>query len=98
VGRRVTFTNNFAVEGHYFNFSTSGQWLWDSPTVDFSYSERIPRFSFMAVARWSNAATWSNTIVLSKAWECALDFLFIRVGQNAVSIYPPLMIQQRANR
>ena len=28
-GRRVTFTNNFAVEGHYFNFSTSGQWLWD---------------------------------------------------------------------
>jgi len=28
-GRRVTFTNGFAVEGHYFNFSTSGQWLWD---------------------------------------------------------------------
>lgn len=28
-GRRVTFTNNFAIEGHYFNFSTSGQWLWD---------------------------------------------------------------------
>jgi len=28
-GRRVTFTNNYAVEGHYFNFSTSGQWLWD---------------------------------------------------------------------
>lgn len=28
-GRRVTFTNGYAVEGHYFNFSTSGQWLWD---------------------------------------------------------------------
>ena len=28
-GRRVTFTNSFAVQGHYFNFSTSGQWLWD---------------------------------------------------------------------
>jgi hypothetical protein len=25
----VTFTNSFAIEGHYFNFSTSGQWLWD---------------------------------------------------------------------
>jgi hypothetical protein len=24
-GRRVTFTNSFAIEGHYFNFSTSGQ-------------------------------------------------------------------------
>jgi Small-conductance mechanosensitive channel len=28
-GRRVTFNNSFAIEGHYFNFSTSGQWLWD---------------------------------------------------------------------
>ena len=28
-GRRVTFTNSFAISGHYFNFSTSGQWLWD---------------------------------------------------------------------
>jgi len=28
-GRRVTFVNSFAITGHYFNFSTSGQWLWD---------------------------------------------------------------------
>ena len=28
-GRRVTFMNGFAIEGHYFNFSTSGRWLWD---------------------------------------------------------------------
>lgn len=32
-GRRVTFTNSFAIEGHYFNFSTSGQWLWDEVQV-----------------------------------------------------------------
>jgi small-conductance mechanosensitive channel len=32
-GRRVTFTNSFAIEGHYFNFSTSGQWLWDELKV-----------------------------------------------------------------
>lgn len=32
-GRRVTFTNSFAIEGHYFNFSTSGQWLWDELQV-----------------------------------------------------------------
>jgi len=32
-GRRVTFTNSFAIEGHYFNFSTTGQWLWDELTV-----------------------------------------------------------------
>jgi small-conductance mechanosensitive channel len=28
-GRRVTFVNSYPIEGHYFNFSTSGQWLWD---------------------------------------------------------------------
>ena len=32
-GRRVTFTNSFAIEGHYFNFSTSGQWLKDELQV-----------------------------------------------------------------
>ena len=28
-GRRVAFSNSFAMERHYFNFSTAGQWLWD---------------------------------------------------------------------
>jgi len=28
-GRRVTFINSFAVKGQYFNFSTTGQWMWD---------------------------------------------------------------------
>jgi small-conductance mechanosensitive channel len=32
-GRRVTFVNSYAIEGHYFNFSTSGQWLWDELDV-----------------------------------------------------------------
>jgi small-conductance mechanosensitive channel len=32
-GRRVSFMNGFAIEGHYFNFSTAGQWLWDELQV-----------------------------------------------------------------
>lgn len=32
-GRRVAFTNGFAIEGHYFNFSTSGRWLWDDVRI-----------------------------------------------------------------
>jgi small-conductance mechanosensitive channel len=28
-GRRVSFLNGFAIRGKYFNFSTSGQWMWD---------------------------------------------------------------------
>jgi len=32
-GRRVSFVNGFAIEGHFFNFTTSGQWMWDELTV-----------------------------------------------------------------
>jgi hypothetical protein len=32
-GRRATFNNSFAIEGHYFNFSTTGQWLWDEVQI-----------------------------------------------------------------
>jgi small-conductance mechanosensitive channel len=32
-GRKVTLVNSFAIEGHYFNFSTTGQWLWDQLEV-----------------------------------------------------------------
>jgi small-conductance mechanosensitive channel len=28
-GRRVSFVNSYAIEGHYFDFTTSGQWTWD---------------------------------------------------------------------
>ena len=38
-GRRVTFTNGFAIEGHYFNFSTTGQWLWDELQLVLPYGE-----------------------------------------------------------
>ncbi|HVJ09176.1 MAG TPA: mechanosensitive ion channel domain-containing protein [Acidisarcina sp.] len=33
-GRRVTFLNKFAIAGQYFNFSTTGQWMWDEITVN----------------------------------------------------------------
>jgi small-conductance mechanosensitive channel len=32
-GRKVTVVNSFAIEGHYFNFSTTGQWMWDQIEV-----------------------------------------------------------------
>jgi small-conductance mechanosensitive channel len=32
-GRRVTLMNGFAIEGHYFNFTTTGQWLLDEVKI-----------------------------------------------------------------
>jgi small-conductance mechanosensitive channel len=81
-GRRVTFTNNFAIEGHYFNFSTSGQWLWDELTlvVDSSQSpypivdaiqkavlEATSQSAGEAEKEWKNAAQSRNVGALSAA-------------------------------
>lgn len=38
-GRRITFMNSFAIRGTYFNFSTSGQWMWDEISVTIPSSE-----------------------------------------------------------
>ena len=32
-GRRISFLNSFAIHGQYFNFSTTGQWMWDEIAV-----------------------------------------------------------------
>lgn len=32
-GRRVSFLNGYAIRGRFFNFSTTGQWMWDEIKV-----------------------------------------------------------------
>lgn len=32
-GRRISFINSFAIRGKYFNYSTTGQWMWDELKV-----------------------------------------------------------------
>lgn len=38
-GRRATFVNSFAIKGQFFNFSTSGQWMWDEIRVSIPAGE-----------------------------------------------------------
>ena len=40
-GRRITFMNGFAIRGQYFNFSTSGQWMWDEVTLNLPASDNV---------------------------------------------------------
>lgn len=40
-GRRITFMNGYAIRGQYFNFSTSGQWMWDEITLSLPASENV---------------------------------------------------------
>ena len=41
-GRQISFLNSFAIRGQYFNFSTSGQWMWDEIAVTMP---RVGRFA-----------------------------------------------------
>jgi small-conductance mechanosensitive channel len=81
-GRRVTFTNSFAIEGHYFNFSTSGQWLWDElqvvlppgqdpyPLIDALQKkvvEATANTAKQAEQEWKNAASSRDMKALSAA-------------------------------
>ena len=70
-GRRVTFTNSFAIQGHYFNFSTSGQWLWDEVLVLVPY-ERDPHAIADAIHKEVLAATGDTAREAEQEWRRAV--------------------------
>ena len=67
-GRRVTFPNSFATEGHYFNFSTSGQWLWDELQIHLSSSED-PRPMVEAISAVVSTETRANARLAEQEWR-----------------------------
>lgn len=40
-GRRISFLNGFAIRGQFFNFTTSGQWMWDEIKVSVPSTDEI---------------------------------------------------------
>ncbi len=66
-GRHVSFVNSFAIEGHYFNFSTAGQWLWDELSVTLPGGEpyRMAELIRQAVERQTEA----DAKVAEEEWE-----------------------------
>jgi len=69
-GRRVTFTNSFATAGHYFNFSTAGQWLWDELSVMVPY-DRDPHAVADAIQKEVTAATAQSITQAEQEWRRA---------------------------
>jgi small-conductance mechanosensitive channel len=67
-GRRVTFTNSFAIEGHYFNFSTSGQWLWDELQIVLPPG-RDPYPVIAAIQKKVLEATAETAKLAEKEWQ-----------------------------
>jgi small-conductance mechanosensitive channel len=66
-GRRVTFMNSYAIEGHYFNFSTSGQWLWDEMQLALPL-DRDPYPVATEIQKIVNSETEANARLAEKEW------------------------------
>jgi len=84
-GRRVTFTNSFAIEGHYFNFSTSGQWLWDELTLVLASSQN-PYPIVEAIQKAVLEATAESAGQAEKEWQNAAHSRSMRALSAAPAI------------
>ena len=67
-GRQVGFLNQYAVDGYYFNFSTSGQWLWDELQVLLPAS-RNPYPLIEKIRALVEKDTESNTHLADQEWQ-----------------------------
>ena len=67
-GRKVTFVNSFAIEGHYFNFSTSGQWLWDEIQVQVP-ADKNPYAIAEEIQKLAADETQANAQLAEHEWE-----------------------------
>lgn len=99
-GRKVSFVNSYAIEGHYFNFTTAGQWLWDEldvliPSGEDPYyltnsvlklvSEQTQADATQAEEEWRNAAKRSAIQAFSAA--PAINVRPTNLGVNLVVRY-----------
>ena len=84
-GRRVTFTNSFAIEGHYFNFSTSGQWLWDELSLVLPSSQN-PYPIVESIQKTVLEATAESSEQAEKEWQHAAHSREMRALSAAPAI------------
>jgi small-conductance mechanosensitive channel len=67
-GRRARFLNSFAVTGQFFNFSTTGQWMWDEISVNVPESEGSYQ-TIEAIHKAVLQQTEKDAMLAEKEWE-----------------------------
>ena len=87
-GRKVTFVNSFAIEGHYFNFSTAGQWLWDELQVLLP-AAADPYATAEEVQKIAVAETQENARLAEQEWQRVVP----AQGQRGFSAEPVMSIR-----
>lgn len=87
-GRRVTFTNSFAIEGHYFNFSTSGQWLWDELQLVIP-ADRDPNPLIVAIQKKVVEATQETAEQAKQEWSRSTN----SPEMSSISVAPAISVK-----
>lgn len=87
-GRKVAFVNSFAIEGHFFNFSTSGQWLWDEIEILVPSSEN-PYPIIDSMQKMVAKETEANARAAEKEWQAATE----RHGAQPLSAAPAVNLR-----
>jgi small-conductance mechanosensitive channel len=90
-GRKVAFVNSFAIEGHYFNFSTSGQWLWDELQILVPSAEN-PYPILDAIQKLVTSATEGSARAAEEEWQRATQ----RQRLPSVSAAPAINLRPTA--
>ncbi len=87
-GRKVAFVNSFAIEGHFFNFSTTGQWLWDEVEILVPASQN-PYPIIDAIQKMVTEQTKANVTAAEQEWQRAAS----RYRAQPVSAAPAVSLR-----
>jgi small-conductance mechanosensitive channel len=87
-GRKVAFVNSYAIEGHFFNFTTSGQWLWDELHMTIP-SDQDPYPLLDAIQKTVAKETAANARAAEQEWQSATSHYRVQ----SVSAAPAVNLQ-----
>jgi small-conductance mechanosensitive channel len=88
-GRRVSFVNSFAIEGHYFNFSTSGQWMWDELLLTIP-AEQDPYAVIDGLQKLVAQDTEANAKKAEQEWQSTTTHYHVQAfsAEPAINVRP----------
>jgi small-conductance mechanosensitive channel len=84
-GRKVAFVNSYAIEGHFFNFTTSGQWMWDELQMTVPPNQD-PYPLLDAIQGAVTKETESNAAAAEKEWQNAASNYKVRTVSAAPTV------------
>lgn len=88
-GRKVAFVNSYAIEGHFFNFTTSGQWMWDEIQMIIP-ADKDPQPLLEAIQKEVSKETEANAHAAEQEWQHTASHYRVRAvsAKPAVNLRP----------